>query len=78
MGGAPPLRKHPLPSLTRVILCVLTKQLLSCSSTSATISGPSKMSDARLGEENKGHQLLMKMGVFLHPRACVCVKGRAS
>lgn len=44
---------------------VLTCSLALCSSTSALAAPPSKLSDTRLGEENKGHQLLMKMGGFL-------------
>lgn len=65
--GPPPLRKAPLCSVVVKDYQDYDQSSTLSSSTSSLIGPLSKHSDTRLGEENKGHQLLMKMGVLLLP-----------
>uniref|UniRef100_H2T131 Calcium homeostasis endoplasmic reticulum protein n=1 Tax=Takifugu rubripes TaxID=31033 RepID=H2T131_TAKRU len=59
---SPPLRKLPFSSLLTSDFLDSNHSAALSSSTSSLIGSSSKHSDSRLGEENKGHQLLMKMG----------------
>lgn len=63
--AAPPLRKVPFFSLLMSNFLDSNHLAAFSSSTSSLIGSSSKHSDNRLGEENKGHQLLMKMGTSL-------------
>lgn len=62
---APPLRKVPFSSMLMSDFLDSNHSAALCSSTSSLVGPSSKHSDYRLGEENKGHQLLMKMGTSL-------------